>query len=66
MFQRYGLIFLVDTGMSKGVNDSDGAVLHITPEPNERAIAICADGTKTVIWDVRTAPALGVAKACGR
>ncbi len=29
MFQRFGMLFLIDTGMSEGVNDSGGAVLHM-------------------------------------
>jgi hypothetical protein len=63
MFQRYGLIFLIDTGMSQGVDDSDGAVLHITT--NGEAIAVCPDGTKTTLWDARSNPDLGRAPACG-
>ena len=66
MFQRYGLIFLVDTGMSEGVDDSDGAVLLIKAPPAEEAIAICPDGLKTSIWNAKTSPALGSAKTCGR
>jgi hypothetical protein len=66
MFQRYGLIFLIDVGMSAGVGDSEGAVLHITQEPNEEAIAICADGAKTTLWDSKTMPAVGAAKVCGK
>ena len=32
LFQRYGLLFLIDTGMSQGVNGdiSGGGALHIT------------------------------------
>ena len=64
MLQRYGLIFLVDTGMSAAIGDSTGAVLHITPEPAEQAIAICSDGARTTIWDAKTKPPIGVAKVC--
>jgi len=66
MFQRDGLLFLVDTGMSEGVNDSDGAVMRIRQEPAEEAIAICADGSRTKIWDAQTSPAIGASKVCGR
>ena len=51
MFQRFGLLFLIDTGMSEGVDDSGGAVLHITYRGGERATAICPDGRKTLLWD---------------
>jgi len=63
MFQRDGLLFLVDTGMSEGVNDSQGAVLLIKAQPEE-AIAICADGTRTSIWDAARSTAVGAAKVC--
>ena len=66
MFQRDGMLFLVDTGMSEGVDDSDGAVMLIKAPPREEAIAICADGTRTKIWDPKTLTALGAARACGR
>jgi hypothetical protein len=66
MFQRYGLIFLVDTGMSEGVGDSEGAVLLIRAEPREEAIAICPDGARKVIWDSTFMPTVGSAKACGK
>ena len=66
MFQRYGLLFLVDTGMSKGVGKSDGAILRIKGNNRQEAIAICADGTKTTIWDDKHKPAIGEAAACGK
>jgi hypothetical protein len=64
MFQRDGMLFLVDTGMSEGVGDSAGAVLRITPPPAEAAIAICAGGSQTKIWDAKTSPAVGAAPVC--
>ncbi len=64
MFQRFGILFFIDTGMSEGVDDSDGAVLHIT-QNGQQAIAICPDGTTTAIWDARSNPDLGRAPACG-
>jgi hypothetical protein len=51
MFQRFGLLFLIDTGMSEGVDDSGGAVLHITFKGGEQASTICPDGKKTILWD---------------
>jgi Calcineurin-like phosphoesterase len=51
MFQRFGLLFLIDTGMSEGVDNSGGAVLHITFRGGEKATAICSDGRRTLLWD---------------
>jgi hypothetical protein len=65
MFQRFGLIFFIDTGMSEGVGDSDGAVLHITAHGQE-AIAVCPDGKQTPIWDAGTHADIGKAPVCGR
>lgn len=66
MFQRYGLLFLIDTGMSEGVDYSGGAVLHITFAGGEQATAICPDGKKTILWDSRTKQDTGRALACLR
>lgn len=66
MFQRYGLLFLIDTGMSEGVDYSGGAVLHITFEGAEKATAICPDGRKTLLWDSKADQDLGRANACTR
>lgn len=49
VFQWHGLLFLIDAGMSAGVGDSQGAVLHIL-RGGSQAVAISADGTKTGIW----------------
>jgi hypothetical protein len=65
MFQRYGLIFFIDTGMSEGVGHSDGAILHIVNHGRE-AIAVCPDGKRTSIWDFRSNPQVGRAPVCGR
>jgi len=65
MFQRFGLIFFIDTGMSEGVDYSDGAVLHIVNHGQE-AIAVCPDGKQTSIWDARSNPDVGRAPVCGR
>jgi hypothetical protein len=64
MFQRFGLLFLIDTGMSEGVNDSGGAVLQITTRGAEQATAICPDGKKTLLWDSRTQQDVGRAAPC--
>lgn len=65
MFQRYGLLFLEDTGMSAGVGDSQGAVLHIAGHGQQRAEAICFDGTATKIWDTKKRAAIGKIAPCG-
>jgi hypothetical protein len=64
MFQRFGLRFLIDTGMSEGVSDSGGAVLHITAQGGERAVAICPNGKKTLLWDAVTKRDIGQAAPC--
>jgi hypothetical protein len=66
MFQRFGLLFLIDTGMSEGVDDSGGAVLHITTKGGEKATAICPDGTKTILWDSKTKQDIGRAAPCAK
>jgi hypothetical protein len=53
MFQWHGLIFLIDVGMSEGVGDSHGSVLHIRYKNGEEAFAIDADGTETSLWKSR-------------
>jgi hypothetical protein len=66
MFQRFGLLFLIDTGMSEGVDDSGGAVLHITTRSGEQATAVCPDGKKTLLWDNGTKQDVGRAAPCPR
>ncbi len=63
MFQIFGMLFLIDTGMSEGVDDSQGAVLHIT---SEDATAICADGKRTLLWDAASDRSVGRAAPCGK
>jgi hypothetical protein len=53
MFQWHGLIFLIDVGMSEGVGDSQGAVLHIRHKVGEEASEINADGAETSLWKSR-------------
>jgi hypothetical protein len=55
------LIFLEDTGMSSGVGDSQGAVLHIT---GNQATAICFNGNSAVIWDTGKHAAKGKIAPC--
>ena len=53
IFQRYGLLFLIDTGMSQGVNGdtSGGGLLHITGGSNPSVVALCANGKGKTLWD---------------
>jgi len=57
------MLFLIDTGMSEGVDESRGAVLHIT---SKDATAICPDGKRTLLWDAKNQPSLGRAAPCGK
>jgi Calcineurin-like phosphoesterase len=63
MFQRWGLLFLIDVGMSEGVGDSRGAALRIA---NGKAAAICADGAETVLWEAIANTDTGRAAPCRR
>lgn len=63
MFQRFGMLFLIDTGMSEGVDNSRGAVLRIT---SKDATAICPDGKQTLVWDAAHNQPLGRAAPCGQ
>ena len=61
MFQRWGLLFLIDTGMSRGVGGSKGAILRIVN--NSEVTAVCPGGLSTLLWNpaekldaVRAAP----------
>lgn len=67
MFQRYGLLFLIDTGMSRGIegSTSTGGALRITGTNSQQAIAICANGTQTTLWDSANPLALN-AQHCGK
>ena len=47
LFQRYGILFLIDSGMSQGIEDSDstGGALRIAgPAGQQEAVVICANG----------------------
>jgi hypothetical protein len=61
LFQRYGLLFLIDGGMSQGIsgNKSVGGALHITRSTSQGSTiqtvtAICAGGQTMVLWDSQT------------
>jgi hypothetical protein len=50
MYQRFdGLVFLIDTGMSRGVASGRGALLHVTGDSVHGATAVYADGTTRVL-----------------
>jgi calcineurin-like phosphoesterase family protein len=53
-FQRYGLLFLIDTGMSIGIKDSSqsgGGALRITGSGSDKkASVICPNGDQTPLW----------------
>jgi hypothetical protein len=53
-FQRYGRLFLIDSGMSRGIkkSDSTGGALRIRNGKN--AMVICANGAWATLWDVST------------
>jgi hypothetical protein len=52
-FQRYGLLFLIDSGMSRGIEDSDsiGGALHIVGSgDDQKAVVICPSGDQDTLW----------------
>jgi hypothetical protein len=60
LFQRYGLLFLIDTGYSRGVDGetSSGGVLRITGGSNPTAAGLCANGKGKTLWDREKNPGL--------
>jgi hypothetical protein len=64
LYQWRGLLFLIDTGMSRGIGDSQGAVLHIRTKASQ-ASAICPNGKTMPIWDRKRASKSGYAEPCG-
>jgi hypothetical protein len=52
MFDNFdGLVFLIDMGMSRGVDYSKGALLRIQRDgTNETATAVFADGSREQLW----------------
>lgn len=63
MFNWRGELFLIDTGMSRDIGDSAGAILHIRPA-QQTAAAVCADGRETQIWDAAQPHNTAAAKPC--
>ena len=53
-FQRYGLLFLIDSGMSRGIEDSDSTGGTLRIRNGKKAIIICANGTQKMLWDQGT------------
>lgn len=53
MYQKFGLIFLIDVGMSRGVDSSGGPLLKIHKDPatsTTMATAIDPAGGSTLLW----------------
>jgi hypothetical protein len=68
LFQRWGLLFLMDTGMSRGIGDSTsiGGALHISSNASGSTVeGICANGQRTILWDSATNPPMN-AIHCGK
>ena len=63
MFNWRGELFLIDTGMSRDIGDSAGALLHIRPA-QKNAAAVCADGRETPIWDAAAPHNTAAARPC--
>jgi hypothetical protein len=61
MFQRWGLLFLIDAGMSRKVKNSKGAVLVIHPSA---VTAVCPSGLGTLLWDETSKQDAGRAAPC--
>ena len=52
MAERYGRVFLIDVGMSSGVNDSNGALLHVRHDAaGDHATVVSPSGDASVLWD---------------
>ncbi|HVY68467.1 MAG TPA: metallophosphoesterase [Verrucomicrobiae bacterium] len=50
MCERFdGLLFLIDVGMSRGIDASDGALLKVSAD-GHRAIALDASGKSSALW----------------
>ena len=59
LFQRYGILFLIDSGMGRGIEDSTstGGALRITgPAGQQQAMVICANGYLREMWDSKEQP----------
>ncbi len=64
MFQRWSLLFLIDTGMSRQIKDSKGAILRVIQ--NKDVTAVCPGGLETKLWDEASQPDYGRAAPCLR
>jgi hypothetical protein len=52
VFQKFGLVFLIDAGMSKAVDDSLGALLHVHHDGlGDHATVVTPDGVASALWD---------------
>lgn len=54
LFQRFGVLFLIDGGMSRGIDGSNspGGALRIDgPAGQSQAVVICTSGPPKTIWD---------------
>jgi hypothetical protein len=63
MFSWRGELFLIDTGMSRDIDESAGTILHIRPA-KQNAAAVCADGREIVIWDAAYPQKTAAAPPC--
>jgi hypothetical protein len=63
MFNWRGELFLIDTGMSRDIDESAGALLHIY-SAKKIAASVCADGRETLIWDAGQPHRSAAAKPC--
>lgn len=53
-FQRYGLLFLIDSGMSKGIEESDSTGGAMRIKNGNKAVVICANRTQKTLWERKT------------
>ncbi len=52
MAELYGRVFLIDVGMSGGVNDSNGALLHVRHDAaGEHATVVPPSGDASLLWE---------------
>ncbi len=49
-FQKFGLIFMIDVGMSQGVDSNPGVILHINSN-STKVTTIYSDGKETILWN---------------
>jgi hypothetical protein len=51
VYQKFdGLVFLIDVGMSRGIDRSKGAILHIPKGDEARATVLFPDGSEEKLW----------------